>query len=183
MRALARTLWPVKPLTDQQQGWLYRSGERLALLTGEETAPAVHLRYAFLLQRSEIPIFPALLIDDWGQERRDLSLYRWVHDEGQRFPRSEIFGFERDGSETQVFLRALEIFMKLPCFVYPRRATPVGEGQRLHYVFLADSLHDGLPARAAIPATTGWPLRHAAVRWRVANPAMLGEAGWTLLDW
>jgi hypothetical protein len=173
----------MKPLTETQHGWLYQSGERLALLCGDKTAPAVYLRYAFLLQHSEIPIFPAVLVDDWGQERRDLSLYRWVHDEGQRFPRSEIFGFERDGRETQVFLRALEIFMKLPGFAYPRRAAPVGEGQRLQYVFLPDSLHEGPPARAAIPGSINWPLRHAAVRWRTVNPATLSDHGWAPLDW
>jgi hypothetical protein len=172
----------MKPLTDRQHGSLYQAGDRLALLLDEE-GPAVYLRYAFFLQGSEIPIFPAILVDDWGQERRDLALYHWVHQEGKRFPRSEIFGYERDGSETQVFLRALEIFMKLPCYAYRRRGDPVGAGRRLQTVFLPDAEHVGKPARSEIPAEIDWPLRHAAVRWRRVDPATLGEHSWIALDW
>lgn len=173
----------MKPLSDQQHGWLYGSGDRLALLLGDETAPAVYLRYAFRLQGSEIPIFPGMSVDDWGQERRDLSLYEWVYREGERFPRSEIFGYERDGSETQVFLRALETFMKLPCFAYRRRSDPVSAGHQVHTIFVPDALHRGKPARIEIPAEVDWPLRHAVVRWRRAEPASLGDYGWARLDW
>ncbi|MDT8306528.1 MAG: hypothetical protein RRC07_11385 [Anaerolineae bacterium] len=173
----------MKPLTDKQRGWLYRSGERAALFLGGEEAPAVYLRYAFLLQGSEIPIFPALAVDDWGHERRDLSLYAWVHEEGERFPRSEIFGYERDGSETQVFLRALETFMKLPCFAYRRRSDPVGAGLQVQTVFVPDPLHMGKPGRVEVPGEIGWPLQHAAVRWRRARPGSLGDYGWRQLDW
>lgn len=171
----------MKPVTEKRHGWLYRRNDRLAFLPGDEDAPgaqAVYLRYAFLLQGSEIPIFPGVLVDDWGQERRDLGLYQWVHDEGQRFPRTEIFGYERDGNETQVFLRALEIFLKLPCFVYEKRSLPVDAGQPLYAVFLPDPAHEGRPARIAVPAETGWPLRHAAVHWLRANPDTLGNSGW-----
>jgi hypothetical protein len=168
----------MKPVTEKQHGWLYRRGGRLALLPGEETAPAVYLRYAFLLQGSEIPIFPGVLVDDWGQERRDLGLYQWVYEEGQRFPRTEIFGYERDGSETQVFLRALEIFLKLPCFVYEKRAQPVDAGQQLQIVFLPDTEHEGKPERITLPEETGWPLRQAAVSWQRARPDSLGQYGW-----
>jgi hypothetical protein len=171
----------MKPITDRRHGWLYRRGSRLALLPGDEAAPAVYLRYAFLIQGSEIPIFPGLLVDDWGQERRDLGLYQWVHEEGQRFPRTEIFGYERDGSETQVFLRALEIFMKLPCFAYWQRAAPVGEGQRVDAVFVPDREHRGEPVRVS-PPEMGWPLRHAAVRWLRADPDSLAATGWERVD-
>jgi hypothetical protein len=152
------------------------------LLRGDESAPVVYLRYAFFLQGSEVPIFPALLVDDWGGERRDLSLYQWVVEQGNRFPRSEIFGYERDGSETQVFLRALDTFIKLPCFVYQRRSEPVHAGRRLHNVFVPDGAHSGKPARIEIPADVAWPLRHAAVRWRRAVPNFLGEHGWEAVD-
>jgi len=175
----------MKPITERQFGWLFRRGERLAFLPGDESAPgaqagarAVYLRYAYRLRGSEIPIFPGVLVDDWGQERRDLGLYRWVYEEGQRFPRTEIFGYERDGSETQVFLRALETFMTLPCFVYEKRSLPVDAGRQLYAVFLPDEHHQGEPARVAVPAEAGWPLRQAAVRWLRANPNTLGDAGW-----
>jgi hypothetical protein len=168
----------MKPVTEKRHGWLYQRGSRLALLPAGEAAPAVYLRYAFLIQGSEIPIFPGLLVDDWGQERRDLGLYQWVHEEGQRFPRTEIFGYERDGSETQVFLRALEIFMKLPCFAYRQRSEPVGEGQRLDVVFVPDREQRGEPVSTAPPPELGWPLRHAAVRWLRADPDSLAAAGW-----
>lgn len=171
----------MKPITEKRHGWLYRRGEQLAFLPGDEDAPgarAVYLRYAYRLQGSEIPIFPGMLVDDWGKERRDLGLYQWVFEEGQRFPRTEIFGYERDGSETQVFLRALEIFLTLPCFAYEKRSLPVEAGGQLHAIFVADREHAGKPVRVALPEQTGWPLRHAAVRWLRANPDTLRDAGW-----
>ncbi len=171
----------MRPITEKQHGWLFRRGERLAFLPGNQDAPGaqpVYVRYAYRLRGTEVPIFPGLLVDDWGQERRDLGLYQWVYEEGQRFPRTEIFGYEQDGSETQVFLRALEIFMTLPCFAYEKRSLPVEAGRPLHAIFVPDEHHAGRPARIALPEETGWPLRHAAVRWLRANPASLADSGW-----
>ena len=127
----------MKPLTQRVRGQLFNQNNRLALLIDQE-ADALYLRYALVVRGPENPIFPAFVMDDWGQERNTLDIYEWIAKEGQRFPRSDVFGLEMDGSETQYFLRALETFYKFPVFVYPQPELPVPAGMALSRVILPE---------------------------------------------
>lgn len=167
----------MRPLTQPIKGTLYRRDEAIGLLLAE-TESSLHLRFAFIVQGTEKLIFPAVVLDDWGRERNTLSLYRWVYEEGQRFPRAEVFGFTHSGRKTQIFLRDLEIFFKYPCYVYPGRNTPVSDGLRLDVVFLPAEEKLAAPAERDVPPDLKWPLRHAAVTWQAATVAALATAGW-----
>ena len=151
----------MQPLTQRIHGSLRRSGATSTLLL-DEAEGSLFLRYALVRQGSESHVFPALLLDDWGREHNSLSLYRWIYEEGQRFPRAELFGFDAAGRQIQLFLRELEIFFKYPCYVYTEKTAPIPAGERVHTI--------SLPGRAqrqevVVPARVEWPLRHAAVSW------------------
>ena len=169
----------MEPLTQPVHGTLYQQGETTGLLL-EEAPARFFLRFAFVVQGTERLIFPALVLDDWGRERSSLSLYRWVFQEGQRFPRAEVFGFTKSGRETQIFLRDLEIFFKYPCYVYPGPTTPLGAGLRLNVVFIPTEEKTVSPEISEVPEEVSWPLRHAAVSWRRATAAALTAAGWEI---
>ena len=145
-----------------------------------ETADSLTLRFAFVTRGREEHIFPAFLIDDWGREIRGLKLYRWVKEHGEQFPRGEIFGFERDGAQTQLFLRELELYAKLPCYAYPSPETPLAEGRLLHAVLLPTP---GVTAvqRCQRPSDLDHPLRAARVTWRQIPPDM-ADFDFSLLD-
>lgn len=145
----------------------------------QEGGDRLFLRFALVVRGSERHVFPALLLDDWGRERKSLDLYRWIYEEGQRFPRAELFGFDDRGRKTQRFLRDLEIFFPYPCYLYPTSAAPLEEGTLLDTFFLPDPDLD-VPREIAIPQEAPWPLRHAAVQWRAIAPASLIDAGWHL---
>ena len=167
----------MQPISHRVRGALFRRNGRLALLLDDEGEP-FYLRFAFVTQGPEEPVFPAFLLDDWGGERGDLDVYQWAYEEGFRFPRANLFGFEADGRETQLFLRELELYFKYPCYVVPRRKTPVTEGARLDVILLPDPAHEGKPEKAEAPAELPWPLRRAAARWRRVNPSALQEQGY-----
>jgi hypothetical protein len=167
----------MEPLTQQIRGTLYQRDEKIALLL-DNAGPTLFLRFAFIVQGTEKLIFPALALDDWGRERNTLALYRWVYEEGQRFPRAEVFGFTPSGQETQLFLRDLEIFFKYPCYVYPERKAPVSAGLRVEAIFAKAEEGTAETAEVEVPAQVNWPLRHAAVNWHSATGTALAAAGW-----
>ena len=126
----------------------------------EETAVSLHLLFPFITRGDEIHIFPVSLLDDWGTEIRGLQLYEWVRENGEQFPRAELFGMDKNGRSTQEFLRGLEIYFRFPCYLHP-----------------ADSpLHIGnIPIKTIIlPANTErknlpYPLRRANVTWKLTG--------------
>jgi hypothetical protein len=173
----------VQPLTQKVSGQLYRKEEQTALLLAppgqeQEASSALFLRYALVMQGTERHIFPSLLLDDWGKERDTIGLYRWIFEQGQRFPRAEIFGFDHLGRKTQVFLRDLEIFFKYPCYIAPARNASIADSERLHVIFLPEPGRQGAPQEVEAPEQITWPLRHSAVQWRQANARTLQEYGW-----
>ena len=171
----------MQPLTQKVEGILYRRGDSTGLLL-TKAAGNLYLRFAFIIQGTEKLLFPALALDDWGRERNALSLYRWVYQEGQRFPRAEVFGFTASGQETQLFLRDLEIFFNYPCYAYAGRKSPVSEGVRLDVIFVEAGQPPATPEKIPPPTAGGWPLRHAAVNWQKATAPALAAAGWQELD-
>ncbi|MDX1662340.1 MAG: hypothetical protein R3272_01010 [Candidatus Promineifilaceae bacterium] len=164
----------MQPITHQIQGRLVDEEAPVTLLLHEDEAP-LFLRYAILEHGTDAPIFPALAIDDWGNERSGLALYTWLYREGDAFPRAEVFGFDRHGNEIQRFLRDLELFFRYPCFVYEDEAAPVADGQRVETILLPHPTRRGAVASAGEkrnepPPHVDWPLRHAAVSWRWVAP-------------
>jgi hypothetical protein len=158
----------MKLLQQRVSGVLHWVGERAALVW-DETAGPVYLRFLLPEIEREEGIFPALLLDDWGQEIKSLELYEWVRENGVNFPRAEIFGIDRNGQAAQVFLRELELFGKYPCYAYEDKAAPVTAGVQVVAIVLADK-ETVEPERIKRPAGVTGPLRYARVSWWQANP-------------
>ncbi len=129
-----------------------------------ESKDLVYLRYALVTRGRGDHIFPALVLDDWGQEKRSLRLYQWIRDNGDHFPRAEIFGFEADGRDTQAFLREMELYARYPCYAYPTDDTAVNEGRRISAVLLPDASVTA-PVRIKTPQDLKLPLSAARVTW------------------
>ncbi len=140
--------------------WLAEEGASHAALVAEP----LYLRYAVTIRGPESLVFPALVLDDYGNEIRKLKLYAWVRKEGDYHPRSDLFGFDLAGNETQNFVRELEIYFKYPLFVYASLEAPLQAGVRVSKVLL---LNDSVGEREKgfRPKTVKTPLRHAAVEW------------------
>jgi hypothetical protein len=164
-------------ITLRTGGTLLQKEQRLALLL-QEDGPPVYLRFALIQQGTGDHIFPEVVLDDWGHERRSLDVYRWIYEEGSVFPRAEVFGFDRSGAEAQIFLRKIEIYFKLPCYAYRKRRAGVSDGQLLHAIFVVDPDFAGAPQKTKAPAASEWSLRHAALTWRRVGPEMPQAYGW-----
>lgn len=129
-----------------------------------EADNVIILRYALVTRGRGDHIFPAFVLDDWGQEKRSLKLFQWIRENGDHFPRAEIFGFEADGRDTQAFLREMELQARYPCYAYPTDETAVNEGRRLSAVLLPDSSVNEL-VRIKTPPDLALPLSAARVTW------------------
>ena len=132
----------MKVVAQRVQGKLLTANGRNTLLlhnpepTAEETADSLYLRFAFVLQGIESPIFPAELLDDWGNPIKKWKMYEWILDYADEFPRAEIFGFDANGRETQCFLRDLEYAERVHCYAYADKELPIANGVRVEAVLL-----------------------------------------------
>ena len=167
--------------------WENEAGQdgRLALLLTnpqpEPDAANVHLlRFAFVLMGTEAHLLPSFLIDDWGGEVRGLAVYDWVRQNGNQFPRAEIFGYNRYGASVQYFLRELELYAKLPLYIYPDRGTPLEAGRLVDAVLLPDE-SVAVPEKIKRPSQVKRPLGSARVSWWQV-PATLTAFDFALLD-
>jgi hypothetical protein len=138
------------------------------------------VRYALILMGTEHHLFPSFLIDDWGSEVRGLALYDWVQENGNQFPRAEIFAFNQHGVSVQYFLRELELYAKLPAYVYPERKTPLEEGKLLSAILLPDAAVM-VPEKIKRPSQLKRPLASARVFWWKV-PTTLTRFDFSLLD-
>ncbi|MCA9932275.1 MAG: hypothetical protein H6662_03115 [Ardenticatenaceae bacterium] len=143
---------------------LQENGRTTLLLLNDkpeaETAVSLYVRFAFVTLGREEHIFPAFIMDDWGKEIRGRKLYEWVAEFGEQFPRGEIFGFEQTGEETQCFVRALELYARLPVYVYCERRAPVMAGTLIDSVVL--------PQGVGTAVRSKHPWQNARVSWREA---------------
>jgi len=165
----------VKIIRQHVHGRLIEANGRHALLLANSapdtpTADSLYLCFALVVQGPEDHILPAVVKDDWGNERRGLDVYAWLDEEGHRFPRTEIFGFDPDGTETQCFLRGLELVARLPVYAYAGKQAPVEEGRLLTAVLIPDESVTA-PEKIKRPSTLSMPLAKAAVRWWMVPPA------------
>ena len=166
----------MKAVRQHVHGRLWQDNGRSALLLtdpkpAEQTAVSLYLRFALIVRGPEDHVLPALLLDDWGSEVRGLEIYRFIHEHGDEFPRAEVFGFDMDGSETQLFLRSLELSMRLPCYVYTSADEPLADGARLHAILLPTP-GVAQPQRLEGPPVDMFerPLRAARVSWWQVPP-------------
>ncbi len=158
---------------------------RLALMLmnpkpAPDTADLLILRFAFVLMGTEAHFFPSFLIDDWGGEVRGLALYEWVRENGNRFPRAEIFGFDRQGTSEQYFVRELELYAKLPAYVFPDRNTSLAKGKLLSAILLPDASVSA-PTKIKRPSQLKRPFASARVTWWQV-PTTLTQFDFSLLD-
>ena len=130
----------------------------------EETAVSLYLRFPFVTLGPEEHIFPSYILDDWAKEIRGTAVYDWMVDNGDHFPRAEVFGFEQDGSETQCFVRGLEHYVKLPCYVYPSLQAQVNDGVLVRKILVVDTAVFQ-PERNQRPSLLERPLVSARVQW------------------
>lgn len=169
----------MRAIRQKIQGKIYEGNGRVAiwLRQGDEVVEGVgvqefYLRYALTVMGTEAHIFPALLLDDWGNEIKKLALYKWIRDHGELSPRAEVFGYTREGQETQYFLRELENYFKHPLYVFPAKATPLGEGKLVSAVMLTGD-PEMQPIQIKRPADLAAPLRRSAVAWWRVPPVTL----------
>jgi hypothetical protein len=141
---------------------------------------SLFLRFAFVTRGREEHILPALVLDDWGKELRGRGLYQWVDEFGERFPRAELFGFEVNGRQTQCFLRALELYARLPCYAYTDRDELLPNGRLLHAILLPSPDVEA-PQPIEPPSELQRPLSQARVLWR-RIPAPSNSFDFSLLD-
>jgi hypothetical protein len=161
-----------------------RNGRTALLLTNpkpdRDAADLLYLRFAFVIMGTEAPLFPSFLIDDWGGEVRGAAIYTWVKENGNQFPRAEIFGFDGLGNEVQRFVRELELFAKLPCTAYPDRDVPLTDGIPIYAILLPDEAISE-PTKIKRPSGLKRPLSAARVTWWQVPPT-LTQFDFSLLD-
>jgi hypothetical protein len=166
----------MKVVTQRVQGKLLQEDGRAALLllnvepTAEQTADSLYLRFAFVLRGVETSIFPAELLDDWGNSVKGWALYEWVLEYVDQFPRAEIFGFERNGRETQCFLRDLEVVEAVRCYAYSNKEMPLADGVLVEAILLPTAGVTS-PEKIERPRIEGKrPLSAAKASWWQAPP-------------
>lgn len=123
------------------------------------------LRFGFAFRGNERPVIPSFVIDDNGNEEHRLRFLEWVYNEGDRYPRSEVFGYElnEDGSDwiaTQCFIRELELSLRFYTWVVDDLKAGAGDGLRVDRFGIAT---DGLTKPQRIKRPEEWllPLKRA----------------------
>jgi hypothetical protein len=164
--------------------WQFTSeeGDLATALLLDEAAPLLYLRYALVIMGLEEHVFPAFLLDDWGNEIKGLKLYAWLRENGNAFPRAEIFGFGLDGSEVQHFAREFELYVRWPCYAYADRAAPLATGLPLARILVPDN-EAVAPEALPRPPAPALPLRRADVSWWRVNRRRLAADGYTPALW
>lgn len=141
----------------------------LLLLNAEPTTTttnSLYLRYALVVRGPDDHVLPAILLDDWGKETRGLKIYEFLRKHGDEFPRAEIFGFDMDGSETQLFVRSLELYSRLPAYAYTDVDAPLADGVLLDAILLPDAeTKRVVQVEKAKDSGVERPLRSAQVSW------------------
>lgn len=151
------------------KGKIYRAEDLNSLILREinpdpEAKDIIYLRLAFVTRGTGGNIFPSFILDDWGREINGFKLYDWMRQNGEHFPRGEIFGYEEDGRVTQCFIRELELYARLPLYAYEKANQPVTEGILINTVGLPDELAIN-PIQITKPQGFKYPLRAALVNW------------------
>lgn len=147
----------------------------LILYPEAEDSPAVYLRYALTEMGTERPFFPAVVLDDWGQERKKWQMLQWIRQEGQHFPRAEAFGLNAHWQEDQCFLRDMELHVGYPVWGNERPDEPYPAGQWLKAV-LIPTAEVQEPVKTTKPPAA-WPMAYP----QPLFPFTLAQVSWWLL--
>lgn len=140
----------------------------------DQPAPAgserLYLRFGFVFMGTEKPLIPSFLKDDHGNENHRLRLMEWVYQQGDMYPRSEIFGYElndsREWVETQVFVRELELSIRFFTWVVEDLKAPPA-GLRVHRFAVSDQ-NVTEPIKIRKPESWVLPLQRAqATCWAI----------------
>jgi hypothetical protein len=138
-------------------------GPELAVLWPDDGAAPLYLRFGLPELEREGFIFPSLLLDDWGREISNLSLYDWIQANGDQFPRAELFGLSRAGHSEQRFLRELDLSARLACVAAVNPGAPMASCATVGAIALSD------PTATEIqhvgPLWREGPIGRAAVSW------------------
>ncbi len=170
----------MRSIRQKIHGKLFIENGRAVVWRAEDETPVngvtpehVYLRYALTIRGPEFLVFPALVLKDYGEEVRKLKLYDWLRDNGDYYPRSEVFGYlQSTGAETQHFVREIELHYKYPVFAYPSLETPLQDGVPLDAIVLTSDEAAG-PTKIKRPPATKAPLRRATVKWWQISPSQL----------
>lgn len=165
MRSIRQKVWG-KLFVENGRAVLWRTNDETPV--AGVTPDRIILRYALTIRGPEFLIFPAIVVMDYGEELRKLRIYDWLRDNGDYYPRSEVFGYlQSSGAETQHFLREIELHYKYPIFAYPSLETPLQDGIPLDKIVLTTDDDDApsSPIKTKRPTGTPSPLRRAVVEW------------------
>ena len=161
------------------RGTTLAADDRVALLM-DKRADRVCLRFALVVRGSGKLIFPEVLLDDWGKETKTFELYGWLQENGDRFPRAEVFGFDLNGRPSQHFVRELDLMARYACYVYADDEAPLKEGMQVEAVLVPDR---GVkqPQRVRLPSWIGQPLQKAHVSCWLVKPDDAASFDFSLL--
>ncbi len=160
----------MKIIKDPVSGTLLVDGDQTALRLGvADSENQVYLSYAFITQGPGHHILPSVLLDDWGKEIGRMALYHWIQENGQRFPRAELFGVEPGGAPAQYFLRDLELLARFPVYAFTVKDAAPDSAVLIRAVLIPDDDVDD-PRRATPPDDVGFPLDKANAAWWRVNP-------------
>lgn len=171
------TLTPMRIIGEQVRGVEFRQDGLVAVWlahSSDGSAPTVTLAYALSTLGPEEHVLPALVLDDWGNEKRSLETYQWIRDEGQRFPRAEVFCYGLDGEKRQQFLREFDLTVNFPCYAIDSVDAP-STARRVRAFVITGDAGEVVRLRQA-PDDIGYPLRAARVAWWQVPPEIAPEA-------
>jgi hypothetical protein len=151
-----------------------------ALLIGSSFT-SIYLRYGLTEKDTGRVVIPEVLLDDWGHEKGSIDLYSWIQENGDHFPRAEIFGFDLEGHQRQYLLRELDLMARYPCFGFPDLEMGISEGVRIE-IIMTCSEELIKPHRVSRSQAASWPLRNAAVSWYMANILDASEFAHSIID-
>lgn len=144
-------------------GFLYYFNQQPLLVFGAEAAalgeptfgPPVYLHPGYRFYTRETYLIPTAVIDDIGQRFAAPDCYRWLEEQGDLFPRSDVLGFLADGTPESVVVKELDL-IEIGLFVAPSAAanqkavqvevaidtTPVADGYALKSIPFPHALLD-----------------------------------------
>lgn len=162
----------MKVITEDIAGQVIEGDSAHAVyLLGAESAEHVYLAYALTTLGPEDLMLPKVLLDDWGNEKTGTQIYEWIRENGNQFPRAEVFAVGIDGRERQHFLRDLELYITYPVYALPTPTSAATSAVAIAVVLIPDSSVTA-PTRTERPATIGAPLRWGRVSWWLVPPAV-----------
>ena len=148
---------------------LFKTDDRTAIILDENATP-IWISFAFVERETEELIFPESILDDWGRGIKSLAMYHWVSENGQQFPRAEIFGIRPSGIHVQRFLREIDLTARLPCFAKKNFVDPLESMTQVDMVLIRDETVDGA-RRITPPQHIPYPfIQVKADWWKIPSP-------------